>query len=342
MRNKLKSAGKAVKILLCVIAVLVVTGIVAGVLFVNSKLNQINRVEPEQESLSEEEIEQILFETDPPDEEFVGEVLNPEDVTMPEEPAEQIVMEDTVVNILLIGQDRRPGQKRQRSDAMILCTVNTETKTLTMTSFLRDTYVKLPTFNGKKYSSNRLNVPYAIGGFEMLDECLMLNFGVEVNHNVEVDFSGFQNVVDAMGGVDIELTRSEARHLGGGLKEGMNHLTGEQALAYSRIRKLDNDFGRTNRQRKVLSALLEQVKHLGLAELLELADTIFPMITTDMENKDIVKYVTDFFPLLSELQIVTQSVPADGEYRGASIHGMSVLVPDMEKINEKLKTTLGS
>lgn len=341
MLKKLKAAGKAVKILLCVLAVLLVAAIVAGVCYANSMLNQINRVE-EEETLTYEEIEEILAETDPSEEEFTGVVLAPEDVTMPEEPAEQIVMEDTVVNILLIGQDRRPGQKRQRSDAMILCTVNTETKTLTMTSFLRDTYVKLPAYNGKNYSNNRLNVPYAIGGMEMLDECLKLNFGIEVDHNIEVDFSGFESVIEAMGGVDIELTRSEARHLGGGLKEGVNHLSGEQALEYSRIRKLDNDFVRTNRQRKVLSALLEQVKQLGMAELLDLAETLLPMITTDMENSDIVKYVTDFFPILSELQIVTQSVPADGEFYYASINGMSVLVPDMEKINEKLKTTLGS
>lgn len=341
MLKKLKAAGKAVKILLCVLAVLLVAAIVAGVCYANSMLNRINRVE-EEETLTIEEIEEILAETDPPEEEFTGVVLAPEDVTMPEEPAEQIVMEDTVVNILLIGQDRRPGQKRQRSDAMILCTVNTETKTLTMTSFLRDTYVKLPAYNGKNYSNNRLNVPYAIGGMEMLDECLKLNFGIEVDHNIEVDFSGFESVIEAMGGVDIELTRSEARHLGGGLKEGVNHLSGEQALEYSRIRKLDNDFGRTNRQRKVLSALLEQVKQLSMAELLDLAETLLPMITTDMENSDIVKYVTDFFPILSELQIVTQSVPADGEFYYASINGMSVLVPDMEKINEKLKTTLGS
>lgn len=342
MLEKIKTAGKGLKVLLIAVAVLLTAGTVAGIILVNSTLNQINRPEPEEETISQEEIEIILAETDPPEEEPVGEVLNPEDVVMPEGPAEEIVTQDTVVNILLIGQDRRPGQKRQRSDAMILCTVNTETKTLTMTSFLRDTYVQFPEFNGKKYSANRLNVPYAIGGMEMLDDCLKLNFGIEVDHNIEVDFSGFRNVVDALGGVDMELTRSEARHLGGGLKEGMNHLTGEQALEYARIRKLDNDFGRTNRQRKVLMAIVEQVKTMGLTELVDLAGALIPMITTDMENEEIIGCVKDFFPILADLQIVTQSVPADGEFRYAQIHGMSVLVADMEKINEKLKTTLGS
>ena len=149
------------------------------------------------------------------------------------------------------------------------------------------------------------------------------------------------DIVDALGGVDIELTGAEAAWIGG-VGSGMNRLNGEKALAYSRIRKLDSDFGRTNRQRKVLVAMLERVRNLSLKELLSLTDTIFPMITTDMSNGDIIKYVTDFFPMLLDLQLTTQSAPQDGEYYFGRINGMSVLVPDMEAINTRLKETLGS
>ena len=336
-----KRKRSAAKIILSVVLMAVLLGALAVYIYADRMLGLIQRPVDQEETLSSEQIQEIENQTDPVDESFTGSVIDPTDVIWSEESVE-IIQEEHITNILLIGQDRRPGQKRQRSDAMILCTVNTETKTLTMTSFLRDTYVQFPEFNGKKYSANRLNVPYAIGGMEMLDDCLKLNFGIEVDHNIEVDFSGFRNVVDALGGVDMELTRSEARHLGGGLKEGMNHLTGEQALEYARIRKLDNDFGRTNRQRKVLMAIVEQVRTMGLTELVDLAGALIPMITTDMENEEIIGCVKDFFPILPDLQIVTQSVPADGEFRYAQIHGMSVLVADMEKINEKLKTTLGS
>lgn len=340
--KKKKGAKKGILVFLCVFLGLILAGMLVLTYYANSILNQINRVDDvPQETLSHEEVENILAETDPEDEEFTGEDLDPEQVTLPETPAEIIEKPDNVVNILLIGQDRRPGQGRQRSDAMILCTVNKDTKTLVMTSFLRDTYVKLPEYNGKKYGSNRLNVPYAVGGMEMLNECMLMNFGIEIDHNIEVDFSGFERIVNAIGGVDIELTKAEANWMGG-VSAGMNRLNGEKALEYSRIRKLDSDFGRTNRQRKVLAAMLERVKKLSLNEMLSLTETIFPMITTDMTNSDIVGYVMDFFPILLDLQISTQSAPQDGEYYSGRINGMSVLVPDLEKINARLRETIGS
>lgn len=345
MCGKKRSTKKTILIMCAVVLGVVLAGLAAGTYYINSFLNQINRVEviPE-ETLSHEEVEIILAVTDPVDEEPNEDYqeMAPEEVTMPEEPAEVIVKEEHVYNILLIGQDRRPGEGRQRSDAMILCTIDMDKKTLVMTSFLRDTYVKLPDYNGKKYGSNRLNVPYALGGMEMLDECMLMNFGIEIDHNIEVDFSGFEKIVNSVGGVNIELTGAEANHLGGGLKKGLNRLNGEQALAYSRIRALDNDFGRTNRQRKVLLAILDRVRNLNLSEILSLTETIFPMITTDMTNGDIINYVMDIFPILLDLEITTQSAPQDGEFKGAKINGMSVLVPDLEAINARLRETIGS
>ena len=343
--KKKKSARTGLLIVCAVVLGLILAVLVIGSYYAYSFLNQINRVEDiPAETLSHEEVEIILAETDSVDEEPDNDYqeMAPEEVTMPEEPAEVIVKEDHVYNILLIGQDRRPGQGRQRSDAMILCTINMDKKTLVMTSFLRDTYVKLPDYNGKKYGSNRLNVPYVVGGMEMLDECMLMNFGIQIDHNIEVDFSGFEKIVNTVGGVDIELTGAEANHLGGGLKKGMNRLNGEQALAYSRIRALDNDFGRTNRQRKVLLAIIEQVRNLNLTEILSMTETIFPMITTDMTNADIINYVIDIFPILLSLEITTQSAPQTGEYKGAMINGMSVLVPDLEAINSRLRETIGS
>ena len=338
-----KKRGKKVLIVLAVLLALCLAALLGVTYFANSFLNKINRAEDVQmETLTEEELELILEATDPPEELDADlEELDPLEATLPDELPEAIDKADHVINILLIGQDRRPGQGRQRSDAMILCTVNKEKKTLTMTSFLRDTYVKIPAYNGKKYSDNRLNVPYVIGGMEMLDECLLLNFGIEVDHNIEVDFSAFEQIVDALGGVDIELTRAEANWMGG-VSAGMNRLNGEKALEYARIRKLDSDFGRTNRQRNVLSAMLKRVESLSVNEMIDLVGTIFPMITTDMTNGDILGYVTELFPLIMNYQVITQTVPGEGEYRGGTIRGMSVLVPDLEKINARLRETIGS
>ncbi len=340
-KKKQRSAGRTILTVFCVLLGIVLAGLIAGSLYLDGILNRINRFDPEGPTLSDQQVQDILAETDPGDETYEGDVLAPEDVTMPSEPAVEIENEDHIINFLLIGQDRREGQGRQRSDAMILCTVNTEKKTLVMTSFLRDMYVQFPAYNDKIYNNNRINVTYAIGGMQMLNDCLKLNFGVDVDHNIEVDFSGFEDIVDLLGGVDIELTQAEASWIGKGLRAGVNNLNGEHALAYARIRKLDSDFGRTNRQRTVLNAMLNKVKSLSMSEMTELVNNITPLITTDMTNSEIVKYVLELFPLLKDLEVTTQYIPAEGTYYGANINGMSVLVPDYEANIEILKDTIG-
>ncbi len=339
--NSNKKTGKRVAMtVLCVLLALVLLVLLAGTVWYFSILNRINRPGSEP-TLSDDQVHDILNETDPADEDFTGEVVDPGDITMPSQPADLIEAEDHIINILLIGQDRRKGEGRQRSDAMILCTINKEKKTLVMTSFLRDLYIQLPAWNGKIYQDNRINTTYAIGGMGMLNEALKQNFGVHVDHNIEVDFSGFEEIIDLVGGVDLELTAAEAGQVGGGAQAGMNHLNGEQALNYARIRKLDSDFGRTNRQRKVLSALLEQAKHMSLPQMNRLINGIIPLITTDMSNGDITGYVIDLFPLLTSLEVTTQYIPAEGAYKLASVRGMSVLIPDMEANRKLLQDTLG-
>lgn len=328
-------------IALSVFLALIFTALLSVTIYVNSLLNKIPRADPTAGTLTSEQIDNIISETDPEGERPGYEKVDPEDVTLPTDPAESLEEEDHIINILLIGQDRRPGDPRGRSDSMILCTINTQKKTLVMTSFLRDMYVTLPPYNGQHYLPNRINIPYAIGGMEMLNETLEMNFGVHVDHNIEVDFSGFEDVVDLVGGVDINLTAAEANYLGNGRVAGMNHLDGKDALTYARIRSIDSDFQRTNRQRNVLVALMEKVRHMDLKQLNDLANQVLPMITTDMSNADIFFYIAEFFPILSELEVTTQYIPAEGTYYGAFIREMAVLVPNIEANRKILQETIG-
>lgn len=348
MKDNSKTIKRIFGIILIAVLALVITSLLAASFFTKALLGKINRVE-EQETLSSEQIQQILSETDVPVESWEDPLSAPTELTETL-PATESAEEETVpadeedsgiINILLVGQDRRAHQKRQRSDAMILCTINPEKKTLVMTSFLRDLYVQLPEYHGTKYARNRLNATYAIGGFEMLDDCLERNFDVHVDHNIEVDFFSFEKVIDAVGGVDIELTEPEAWVIGGGLSKGMNHLDGEQALAYARIRKIDNDFGRTNRQRKVLTALFEKARQLSILELLKLAQELLPMIATDMTDAQIIGYITELFPIWKDIEVITQSVPAEGEFYYDDVYGMSVVIPDIDKIRERIAETIG-
>lgn len=328
MSSKKQSGKRFALKVLCVILALILLGLTFGYVYIDKMLGLMERHPTALETLSSAEIQEIENQTDPIDENFTGPVVDPTDVTWSTKPAE-VVDEEHIINILLIGQDRLPGQGRQRSDAMILCTLNTEQKTLTLTSFLRDLYVQIP-----GYQDNRLNVPYALGGMPLLKETLKLNFGVPVDGCIEVDFSQFEKILDLMGGVDVSLTTAEVNHLnslhGFALHEGVNHLNGQQALAYSRIRYIGTDFGRTNRQRTVISALLTQCKSFSITQLHSLLEGVLQLITTDMPNGQIMELAITGFPMLSGLQMKSQYIPAEGTYQFASIRGMSVIVADME------------
>lgn len=354
--QKPRKAGgwkKAILIIVITLLSLVLIAVVGVVLWVNSVLNQIERVDTFQETMSQEELESILGETDPMDPDFTGPVLAPEDVTVPGSAAESIEEnENDTINILLVGQDwyYKDRQKRSRSDAMILCTINKSTKTVTFTSFMRDMYVRIP-----GYYNQRINVAYAVGGFEALYDTLEYNFGVHVDGGVAVNYESFRYLVNAVGGLDLELTAAEARYLNNlykgkeaykyynwSLTEGVNHMDGMQVLCYSQIRALDSDFGRTNRQRIVLNKLVEKAKTLPLTDLYSLVGVMVPMVITDMSNSEIMSIAVEAAPLLQDITVVSQRIPADGEYRSAMVGGMSVLLPDLEGNRQFLLDTIGT
>ncbi len=277
----------------------------------------------------------------PPD--FTGPTADPSDIyldTIPDDP----IPIGNVVNIMLIGEDRRLDQHHNnRSDAMILCTFNKQKKTIILTSFMRDLYVQIP---GR--SKNKLNSAYAGrgGGMSLLTETIAINFGVHVDACIRVDFTGFTNVIDTLGGVDISLTAAEVKYMherdsSWQLKVGTNHLSGAQALEYARIRRIGNDFGRTERQRKVLSSLLYASRNMRWSEVLNTIEKVLPLITTDMTNAEIIRFASQLYPLLGSGQLSTLRIPADGAYSDATIPKIGmVLVPNLQKNRQILMNTI--
>ena len=341
--RKRKNGKRIALIVLCTVLAAVLTAMVGVTVMAHSLMNKMNRVEDENSAtISIQEMEQYL-EEEKQQETGQGPAIRDEEVEWGQLEGTLLGESDDVINILLIGQDRRPGETRSRSDSMILCTVNRNDKTIVLTSFMRDLYVQIP-----GYGNNRINASYAWGGMELLNKTLEQNFGIYIDGNVEVDFEQFTEIVDLLGGVPMELRADEAQYINidtqSSLTEGMQQLTGKQALSYSRIRNLDADadFSRTNRQRKVLDALFRQVKDAGLVRLLTLLDEVLPMVTTDMGNGEILGYATKVFPMMSGGSISSQRVPADGAYKGAMIDGMSVLVADMDQTRQMLQDTLGN
>jgi LCP family protein required for cell wall assembly len=323
-----------------VLVALILLAVLIGTAYTKHLLGLINH-NPDNSTISMEEYQNyILSQTDENDPDFTGPVIAPEDVVLNTN-TEEVVDEQHIINLMLIGQDRRPGQGRQRSDVMILCSINTETKELNLVSFMRDLYVAIP-----GYGNTRMNAAYAFGGMNLLSKCMETNFGVHIDGSMEVDFDGFKDVVDMMGGVDLYLTNSEANHMVKVYKvpvqAGMCHLNGEAALAYVRNRSVGNgDFSRTERQRKLLSALVEKCKSMSVAELKTLTETILPLITTDMTNRQIIDYTGKILPMLGQMKVNSHQIPAEGTYQYAMIDNMSVLLPDLEANRKLLKEYIG-
>ena len=331
---------------LCSFLTLVLITMIFVTAFAERMLNKIGRPNlGGNETLPSDVLADLLTKpTLPPD--FTGETINPDDITLPDTP-DVIIQHKDLINIMLVGQDRRPGETyNTRSDSMILCSFNLQDNTFTMTSFMRDMYVQIPGFGG-----NKMNAAYQFGGMNLLAETMSMNFGVQVDAFVEVDFNGFKGVMDVLGGVDIKLSALEAEYINnrytdsteGGdwpLKAGVNHLNSGQALYYSRIRYIGTDFERTERQRKVINAIISKVKNVSLTQMVSLVDQVLPMLRTDMSNSEITNYLFTLFPMLSSASINSQRIPVDGTYSLTWVGALDVVLPDLQANREYLVNTL--
>ena len=229
-------------------------------------------------------------------------------------------------NVLLIGCDKSDGTS-QRSDSMILVTVDKVHQKIKMTSFMRDLWVSIP-----GYYDARLNAAYSYGGAELLLRTIYENFGVPINDYVMVDFEMFEKLIDGLGGVNVEITEDEADYINetshAKVHSGENILNGDYALIYCRIRYLDSDFNRTQRQRKVMNSIFKKAVSQNPIATLTVMSDIFPLITTDISPAkmtvkalgaiNLLKYGNDQF-----------RIPTDDGYSSEMIEGQDVLVPDL-------------
>lgn len=330
---------RVVLTVLCAVLGIVLVATAGVTVYAGHLLNRVNYVPADTAPTSQNEMDTVQTQTEPPLPVFTAPVLDFADVDFGTGP-QLDVGGGEIINILLVGRDTA-SEEGARSDAMILCTFNKTKNTITMTSFLRDLYVKIP-----GYKKNRINAAYSFGGIGLLNETLNQNFGVEIDGNVQVDFAHFKKIIDLLGGVTLDLTEAEVKFIKkyypqSELAAGTNLLSGKEALMYARNRHdVDGDFSRTNRQRKVLNALIGQCREKKLTEVLGLLNDVLPMVTTDISKTDLTAYAVTLFPMIRDAQITTQSIPVAGGYYNATINEMCVLVPDLEKNRQALAETL--
>lgn len=194
-----------------------------------------------------------------------------------------------VINILLIGYDY--GSKNQpypRSDSMIILSLNKLNKRISIVSLSRAAYVTIP-----GHRSTRLNAAHAYGGPELLVKTIELNYKIRIDNYISIGFDSFTKIINALGGIDVSLTAKELGSLN--KNEGLNisrgpgvyRLNGTLALAYSRMRSIDNDKARTGRQRTVLKKIAEKVKSLSLSQAVNFLDEFYPLVHTDFTEKEL-------------------------------------------------------
>ena len=242
------------------------------------------------------------------------------------------------INILLVGVDAREGDTESRSDTMMLVTIDNKNGEIKLTSFLRDSYVEIAGRNKKE----KLNAAYFRGGIQTLVDTLELNFKVSIPYYVIVDFEIFTTIVDELGGVSVDVTEKESKYSKKtptrdkivAIEAGEDILlNGEQALWYSRMRYLDSDFMRTQRQRKVISAIVEKALQQDIPSLISLAETIIPLVKTNFTSSELIEIGSK--ALLNEAysyHIVQQPIPADNTWSSKSISGVgSCLVMDFDE-----------
>jgi LCP family protein required for cell wall assembly len=251
-----------------------------------------------------------------------------------------------VYNILLIGCDSREAGGSGRSDAMIIVSINSKTKKIVLTSFLRDIYLKIP-----GHKNNRLNAAYAFGGANLLIDTIEENFKIDIDKYISMDFYAFIDVVDAIDGVSLEVKEEYIPIINFYIKEINQHngvdesnglltqtgnyvLNGKQTLGYVRNRYIGTDFERTARQRIVLQTVFNKIRDLNYLQILKVSDNILPQVTTNLSEKKIISFILSF-PAYKNYEVDQWSIPMKNTFSFLTINRMSVIGIDFEKnVNE--------
>ena len=228
----------------------------------------------------------------------------------------ELLNDPMILNIMLFGEDsRKAGEEHGRSDTMIMLSIDNRHKKLKLTSFMRDTYVTIPGNNsvGEPYGENKLNAAYTLGGPQLTIKTIESNFGINIDRYAVVDFKSFRNIIDILGGVDIELTSEEIDYINWQSyinnqvdtrneladEPGVVHLNGRQALWYARNRGDEeagfsgDDFDRTSRQRNLLKIVMSDFKNANLTQIVSIVGEVGPMITTNLKKNEITTLVAN-------------------------------------------------
>ncbi|WP_099204900.1 LCP family protein [Scatolibacter rhodanostii] len=256
--------------------------------------------------------------------------------------ASDVISDNSIKNIALFGVDSRGNSFTGNSDAIIIMSVDMKHNKIKLTSVLRDSYVPIEG-NG----SYKINAAYSWGGYELAIKTLNQNYNMDIMDYVTVNFGRLAELIDAVGGVDVEIREDEISYMNDNLRglaieqpelgidsddevteAGLLHLSGHQAVAYSRIRYLDSDFGRVGRQQNVLEAMFQRVMTMSKAEYPSMIKQMMPLCETSLDPGDVLPLAQ---VALSGFTMERMTIPNEiTGYDDPYIDDMSVILYDLE------------
>lgn len=303
-KDENKKGHKVLKIIaILLLTILIIVGILlgCGYWYINDKMSKIQQVE-----------------------------IDKNEIEIPEGIEEELA---DYRNIAILGIDtnRDTYGLGNRSDCIIIASLNNKTKEVRLVSVYRDTYLELTGRNLDKVTH-----AYSYGGPTLALSTLNTNLDLDITEFVTVNFNAVREIVDDIGGVKITVTDAEATQIPGISSAGTYTLNGEQALAYARIRKIDTDYKRTERMRTVISSCLDKIKTMGVTELNNTVDKVLPKIYTNIDAKEI----TSLIPTVASYKI-TESKGWPPTVVGKTINGIWYGVPvTLEKSVKELHKEL--
>ena len=315
-RSRASGKGALIGLIVSIVLTLALTAAVifGGQSFLNSKFDKVNQVDV---NVSYTQNTDPTQEADPAAEQTTAPSTEPAHIPSP----------DDYINFLIVGQSGREGEEARFADTMMLVTLNTYEKKATMTSLLRDAFVVPPNYKGHSFGRIKLTTVYHLGflyagndiagSMELIDMTLFDNFGIEVDHNFEINFQAFETIINTMHCIEVEITEAEAKYLTkesakfewaqSTFRPGTAVLDGWHALTYARMRHAegdaDSDIKRTARQQKVVSAVLAKLKTLSPSELNSLIDVVLPEVSTSMSTQEMKDMLKLALPMLTDITI---------------------------------------
>ena len=243
-------------------------------------------------------------------------------------------LDEDWLNILLLGTDT--GDIRLnfgRTDAMLVLSLNTKTGQMKLTSLLRDMLVEIPGYK----IMNRINTANAFGGPLLAMKTVNETLGLNIERYCSINFNGFEDVVDYLGGVSLVLSNDEAGSINARHTSEPQVLSGEQALDYVRIRHLDNNFGRNERQRKFLTSVLAQIKQSSVDQIIAAVAAGFKSIATNLTTAEVIALLPTLIRNADAMD--TLSLPQEGAYKFSTTSaGANVIEFDMDAVRNAFHT----